>query len=430
MHIVQKRHILHNTGKKMLKNTVLRQKQEKDRLLSFPYIERAKAQAAQQWVGSDLIKVVVGPRRAGKSVFSLMLLKDTPYAYFNFDDESINVDTLNLDNLLQELHGVYGQTKFILFDEIQNLPRWELFVNRLQRQGYNLTLTGSNAKLLSAELATALTGRHIPIEIMPFDFKEFLRAKQYNEQQPENLLELVHEYLVSGGYPEVVIKNLDPHVYLSVLFDSLIFKDVVKRHKVRFAQQIDMLGLYLINNISAQYSMRKLANVLNFKSGVTLEKYLGYLVEAYLFFSLNRYSTKTLERLTSPRKAYAVDNGFVTAKAVQHSPDTGKLMENLVFCELIKRGYQPNRDLFYYKTRNDREIDFVLKETTNVRELVQVVYDASNADTQAREIKALVEAGDELHADTLTLVTWDMHHEIKRNDTTINVVPLWQWLMK
>jgi len=114
---------------------------------------------------------------------------------------------------------------------------------------------------------------------------------------------------------------------------------------------------------------------------------------------------------------------------VQHSPDSGKLMENLVFCELVKRGYQPNRDLFYYKTRNDREIDFVLKETTNIRELVQVVYNASNADTQARGIKALVEAGHELHADTLTLVTWDMHHEIKRNDTTINVVSLWQWLI-
>lgn len=413
----------------MLKNIVLRQKQEKERLLSFPYIEREKAQKASQWVGSDLIKVVVGPRRAGKSVFSLMLLKDTPCAYFNFDDEAINVDTLDLDNLVRELHGVYGQTKYILFDEIQNLPRWQLFVNRLQRQGYNLTLTGSNAKLLGTELATVLTGRHIPIEILPFDFKEFLRAKHYDERA-ENLLQLVHEYLLSGGYPEVVIKNLDPHVYLSVLFDSLIFKDVVKRHKVRYAQQIDMLGIYLINNVSAQYSARKLVNVLNFRSGVTLEKYLGYLVEAYLFFSLGRYSTKALERLTAPRKAYAVDTGFVTAKAVQHSPDTGKLMENLVFCELIKRGYQPNRDLFYYKTRNDREIDFVLKETTQVRELVQVMYDGSNADTQAREIKALTEASAELHANTLTLLTWDIHQEIKRNDLTVNVIPLWQWLTR
>ena len=160
-----------------------------------------------------------------------------------------------------------------------------------------------------------------------------------------------------------------------------------------------------------------------------LSKYFGYLIVAYLFFSLNRYSTKTLERLTAPRKAYAVDNGFVTAKAMQHSPDTGKLMENFVFCELVKRGYQPNRNLFYYKTRNDREIDFVLKETTNIRELVQVVYDASNAETQAREIKALVEAGNELHTEALTLVTWDMHDEIKRNDMTINMVPLRQWLM-
>ena len=148
--------------------------------MSLPYVERTQEIRAQKWMSSDLIKVILGPRRAGKSVFALMLLKDQSFAYFNFDDESLpGEEKIDLDELLSELKQVYGDTKYIFFDEIQNLPNWELFVNRLHRSGYNLVLTGSNASLLSKELATHLTGRHIPIEILPFSFQEFLKAKSY-----------------------------------------------------------------------------------------------------------------------------------------------------------------------------------------------------------------------------------------------------------
>lgn len=367
-----------------------------------------------------------------------MLLKDRPSAYFNFDDENIsNYGDNAPDVLLHELRVVYGDTKYVLFDEIQNVDRWEPFVNRLQRQGYNVVLTGSNAKLLSSELATALTGRHIPIEILPFNFTEFLRAKRYeipsgsldtlSEKEP--LLLLVYEYLVKGGFPEVVIKNLDVRTYLGVLFDSLVFKDIVKRHNVRFTQQIDNLGTCLINTVTAPYSLRKLAHALAFKSGVTLEKYLSYFVQAYIIFSLTRYNNKAIERVKSPKKAYVVDNGFVAAKAVQHSPDNGKLMGNLVFGELVKRGYQPNRDLFYYKTRNDREIDFVLKKGTAIQELVQVVYSIDHQETEQREIKALTEAAEELHALRLTILTWDTQKDVEKNGLTVHFVPLWRWLI-
>ena len=348
----------------MLKSTVFKQKEDRDRLMALPYIERTKEKDMEKWLSSDLIKVILGPRRAGKSVFALMLLKGQDFAYFNFDDESLVDEKINLDELLSELKQVYGDTKYILLDEIQNLPGWELFANRLHRAGYNLVLTGSNASLLSRELATHLTGRHIPIEILPFDFKEILKAKKY-EFSPDKLFSPTEKaklfgfltgYMTNGGYPEVVIKDLEPRGYLDVLFDSVLFKDVIKRHNVRFSKQIDGLGSYLINNVASQYTARKLANVLAFKSGVTVSKYLGYLTEAYLIFSLDRHSTKAGARLQSPKKTYIVDNGLVTAKAVQHSPNTGKLMENLVFIELVKRGSQPNRELFYYKTRNDREI--------------------------------------------------------------------------
>lgn len=422
----------------MLKSTVLKQKQEKERLLSLPYIERTKEKEAKKWLDSDLIKVVLGPRRAGKSVFSLMLLKDQQFAYFNFDDESLpGEEKLDLDELMSELKQAYGDTKYILFDEIQNLPKWELFVNRLHREGYNLVLTGSNAKLLSKELATALTGRHIPIQILPFDFSEILKAKGYEFSQdkllvPEEkakLLGYLNEYMMNGGYPEVVIKNLDSRGYLDVLFDSLLFKDVVKRHKIRFSEQIDGLGSYLINNIAGQYSIRKLVNILGFKSGITLERYLRYLTEAYLIFSLHRHSTKVGLRLKSPKKAYVVDNGFVIAKAVQHSPNTGKLMENLVFTEIVKRGNESNREVFYYKTRNDREIDFVIKKGIEVVELIQVAYEANNHDVEQREVKALLEASRELNISNLTILTWNEEREVEKNGKVIKVKPLWKWLL-
>ena len=422
----------------MLKSTVLKQKQEKERLLSLPYIERTKKKEANKWLDSDLIKVVLGPRRAGKSVFSLMLLKERPFAYFNFDDESLpGEEKFDLDELMSELRQAYGNTKYILFDEIQNLPKWELFVNRLHREGYNLVLTGSNAKLLSKELATALTGRHIPIQILPFDFNEILRAKGYKfspdkllvPEEKAKFLEYLNEYMINGGYPEVVIKNLDPRDYLDVLFDSLLFKDVVKRHKIRFSEQIDWLGLYLINNIARQYSIRKLTNILGFKSDITLERYLSYLTEAYLIFSLCRYSTKVNLRLKSPKKIYVVDNGFVVAKAVRHSPDTGKLMENLVFTEMGKRGNEPNREIFYYKTRNDREVDFVIKKGTEVVELIQVAYEINNYDTEQREVKALLEASQELNISNLTILTWNEEREVKKDSKVIKFQPLWKWLL-
>lgn len=422
----------------MLKNIILKQKQEKERLTSLNYIERTKSYFAEKWLDSNLIKVILGPRRAGKSVFALMLLKNRPFMYFNFDDEILTNGGISADELMKELHMAYGEIKTILFDEIQNLPSWELFVNRLHREGYNLVLTGSNANLLSRELATVLTGRHMPIEILPFNFNEFLRAKNYQidpeyQSLPQNrgvLLKLMEMYMLSGGFPEVAVKNIEVKSYFDVLFDSLLFKDVVRRHNVRFSAQIDNLGSYLINNFSSYYSLRKLAGALNLKSVTTTEKYIKYLEEAYIIFSLRRYSAKAIKRIKSPKKVYTVDNGFISAKAIQHSPDKGKLMENLVFMELLKKGFECNRDLFYYKTRNNREVDFAIKKGTAVSELIQASYQTGNAETKKRETKALIEAGEELKCDDLMIITWDEEAEEKVSRKTIKFVPLWKWLME
>ena len=422
----------------MLKDIVLKQKLKKEELLKSQYVDRTKEPFAKKWLDSNLIKVVLGPRRAGKSVFSLMLLRDHDFMYFDFDDEVLAVEgSIGTAELMKELHSAYGDIKTILFDEIQNLPAWELFVNRLHREGYNLVLTGSNARLLSMELATHLTGRHMPIELLPFDFKEFLKGKKF-EIDPEykslpekhgQLLNLLDHYLLNGGFPEVVVSNLDPADYLEVLFDSLLFKDVVKRHRVKFSTQISTLGSHLVNNFASLYTLNKLMKTLNLKSVHTVAKYTSYLEEAYLIFSLSRYSPKSRQRINSPKKVYVVDNGFISAKAIQHSPDRGKLMENLVFTELVKHGAKPNRDLFYYKTRNDREVDFVVKKGLEVTELMQVCYDLTNPDVEQRETKALFEASEELKVKKLTVLTWDEEREIKKNGATIQFIPLWKWLL-
>jgi predicted AAA+ superfamily ATPase len=298
-------------------------------------------------------------------------------------------------------------------------------------------LTGSNASLLSQELATHLTGRHIPIEILPFNFTEILKAKRVEivpgklllPDEKAKLLEHIIGYMTCGGYPEVVTKSIDPEGYLEVLFDAVLFKDVVKRHKIRFSEQIASLGSYLINNVSSQYGAKKLANMLAFKNQGTLEKYLGYLAEAYLIVPLIRHSPKIGMRLRASKKTYVVDNGFITAKAVQHSPDTGKLMENLVFTELMKKGHHPGRELFYYKTRNDREIDFVLKKGYQITELMQVCYDMRDPNVEQREIKALAEAAKELHVSSLTVLTWNEQRMVEKDGITVHIKSLWEWLL-
>jgi predicted AAA+ superfamily ATPase len=422
----------------MLKDIVLKQKLEKEQFPLDFYVPRTQGQFARQWLDSSLIKVVLGPRRAGKSIFSFDLLKDRPFMYFNFDDEILEqADGFSTDELMKELHAAYGDIKTIFFDEIQNLSGWELFANRLHRNGYNLVLTGSNAQLLSQELATHLTGRHIPIEILPFDFQEYLRAKKYTldseyrslPQQQGGLLKLMEQYMQHGSFPEVVLSNQDPQKYLDVLIDALLFKDVIKRHRVKFATQISILSTHLINNFSSLYSLRKVQGILNLKSITTTEKYTAYLEEAYVIYSLLGYSAKSGDRVRSPHKAYVVDNGFISAKAVQHSPDTGKLMENLVFMEMVKQGKKPNRDIFYYKTRNNKEVDFIIRKEIITEELIQVAYQLQNPDIEKREVRALLEAAGELNADKLTLITWDEKRQIKKDGLTVNVVPLWEWLL-
>ena len=421
----------------LLKETILQQKKEKEEILSKNFVIREKLNEARKVLHHDLIKVIVGPRRAGKSIFSLLLLKDKDFAYLNFDDENL-LKIENTDEIIKCIFEVYKKPKFIFFDEIQNLKNWELFVNKLHRRGYNLILSGSNAKLLSKELATNLTGRYVSFEILPFNFREFLSAKGVSIVKKELTLpevkgEILHylsEYTQHGGFPEIVVKDFEPKQYLGTLFEAVLLKDIVKRYNIRHAQKISELSVYLAANFSSEYSYTKLKNILNFKSTHTLQNYLSYLNEAYIAFFLDRYSHKVKEQINAPKKLYLVDNGFIEAKSFQVSKNQGKLIENLVFIELLNRGYRPNQELFYYKTRNQKEIDFVLRKGLKIKELIQVFYNTSDPYVEKREISSLIEASEELKCDNLQLITWEKEKKVKISKKEIYYIPLWKWLLK
>ncbi|MEW6006992.1 MAG: ATP-binding protein [bacterium] len=421
----------------MVKDIVGQHKVEKERLLLKDYILREKLNFAKKYLDSNLVKIIIGPRRAGKSIFSLLLLKDRDFAYINFDDEAI-LKIKDYDEILTSILEVYPNTNIILFDEIQNLPGWELFVNKLQRRGFNLVLTGSNASLLNQELSTRLTGRYIPIEIFPFNFREVLRAKDFNAKEEElnlpetkgRILNYLDDYLKNGGFPEVKVTNLDPKIYLQTLFDAILLRDIVKRYNVRFSQKIYEVAVYLTANFCSEFSFSKLRNILGLRSTNTLENYLRYLEETYLFFPLNRFSFKMKEVIKTPKKIYLIDNGFILAKSFLSSENLGRLMENLVFTECLRRGFKLNESLFYYKTRNNREVDFLLKEGLKIKDLIQVCYEIDNSSVRERELKSLVEASDELNCSDLSVITWDYEAKEEFKDRWIRFIPLWKWLLE
>ena len=419
----------------MIKKILFQQLQERDELLKHVYIERIDVSEKTKYLTTALIKLITGPRRAGKSVLSLQILKDENFAYLNFDDDLL-LRYFDEDAVIQTLNELYPGYKYLLLDEIQNLPNWELWVNKLYRRGVNLIVTGSNAKLLSREMATSLTGRYLQIAVYPFSFEEFLRYQGliFSDQLILSPKEMgiiqshLKTYLQNGGFPEVVINPTILKNYLSTLFDSVLLKDIMRRFQIRQSQQLYDLSNYLLTNYTNLYSFNQLKTDLNFNSVSTVQKFVGYLSEPYLFLNLTRYNTKIKLQQKSPKKSYVIDNGFIQARSFELSPNNGRLLENLVFIELLRRNFKPELDLFYYKTRNDREIDFVCRKGHRVEQLIQVSYDISNPRTLKRELDALIEAAAELNCENLLLLTWDKEEVIKKNEIEIKLVPACKWL--
>ena len=411
-----------------MKTIVLNQRKERDALLSRPYLTRRISLDTDTLLNSHLIKLITGPRRVGKSTQALLMLRDKNFAYLNFDSQQL-LDAWDANLVMRMLDDVYPGYDYLLLDEVQNLDAWDLWVSELYRQGKNLVITGSNAKMLSSEMATVLTGKYLQVEMLPFSLEELFdwHKLDLHHLMPEQGAEckvLTDDYLRNGGYPEVVASRQLVRSYLDTLFDSIVWKDVAKRHNVRNITDLNNLAVYLVSNFCNPLSSNELAEELGFSSVNTTKKYMDYLHEPYLFYYLSRYNNKLKLMKKAPRKVYVVDNGFVAAKAFSVTENLGRLLENQIFIELVRRGYDTEKTMFYYRSRNDKEVDFVLRQGVHIERLVQVCYDLSSPKTEKREVDAIVECAGELKCDNLTIVTYDDDRTIEKDGYKIDVIPI------
>lgn len=409
-----------------MRDIIQNQRKERDELMARPYQQRQTRYDEADLLRNPLIKLITGPRRVGKSVFALLMLRGKNFAYLNFDDNRL-LENWHEDLVQTVLEEVYPSYDFLLLDEVQNLPGWDVWVSRLYRQGKNLIITGSNAKMLSSEMATLLTGRYLQIDMLPFSLEEALQwqggdTKVSVDIATGRMMAMTDDYIRNGGYPETIASRQITQSYLGTLFDSILLKDVAKRHHIRNTADLYNLAAYMLSNFCNPLSLNELADALGFASVTTVKKFWGYLAEPYLFFYLPRFNNKLKMMQKAPNKVYIVDNGFVQGAAFNVSENLGRLLENQIFVELLRRGCQPGTTLFYYRSKNDKEVDFVVRKGTEVQQLIQVCYDMTSAKTRKRELDALVACAEELQCDNLWVVTRSQREEVYWKDRAVKVV--------
>jgi uncharacterized protein len=415
-----------------LRQVVIEQQEEIARFRTFSIVAREKTKQILSVIDKNWIKVIIGIRRCGKSMLGHLALKDKVYGYINFDDERlIGLSAADLNKMLQFLLEVNPEFKFLFFDEIQNIEGWELFVNRLQRQGYNILITGSNSKLLSKELATHLTGRYALIELTPFSFREFLIARDFKwttmslhkTQDKALLYTLLDEYIHIGGFPDMVIGGYDAS-YLRELYDKIISRDITYRYRIKYSKTLKEMAIYSHANLGSRLTFHKIKNIFEVSSIHTVKNYFQYLMDAYLVFLMNAFSYKYKQQIKQPKKVYTIDNGLSAAVSPKFSENRGAALENLVFQELTRRG-----DDFSYYATSDFEVDFVIHRNREVSSLIQVALSLEDPDTLKREVKALIKGAGDLHCKHLTIITWDEELTHEASGLQIEVIPIWKWLL-
>ena len=392
-------------------------------------IPREKQEEARRVLTHPNILAVLGIRRCGKSIFSYLLAKNSRTGYINFDDERlVGLQSEDLDKILASFYELYGDVEYVILDEIQNIKNWELFVNRLRRTK-RVIITGSNSTLLSGELARHLTGRYIDVELFPFSFKEFLLKKTFKEapayttQEKGEIFNYLKEYLQFGGFPEVYKFG---RAILSRIYENIITKDILLRHRITKVDELKKLANYLLSNFSQEATYSKLANLLGIKQVSTISHWVSYLENSFLIFRVERFDFKLKKQFIAPKKFYGLDPGLINSVSFQFSENIGRLMENVVAIELQRRkSVEPLSAIYYWKNHQQREVDFVIKKEKKIMELIQVTYASSKQDLKARELPSLMEAGQELRCKNLTVITWD--YEARENN--LRFIPLWKWLL-
>ena len=388
-------------------------------------------------LNSKLAQVVIGVRRSGKSTlcFNALRKAGVHYAYANFDDERLEeLETQDLDNVLQTLYKIYGKFDYLFLDEIQNIDGWPLFVNRLLRQRIHIIITGSNAKLLSTELATHLTGRHHKIELFPFSFKDWCSIKdvEYTRLTTKNkglLSKAYEEYFRQGGFPELISGEENPKEYISTLIDNIISQDIKKRYKIRNIDALKRLAHHILNETPTLIVKDTLQNIIGIKSERTLGNYLMYLNQTYLISTISKYSSRSRERARN-EKSYAIDVAFMGKRENAFSGENlGWRLETIVYLELLRRKAGTVNDIYYYQGRS-AEADFVVCDGNKTLAVYQVSYDIYNDKTRKREIKGCIAGAKATKCDNLFLITDHESEIIEEDGYTIQVIPIWEWLTR
>jgi len=383
-------------------------------------------------ISTDAATIITGVRRCGKSILAFLLTLNKQAAYVNFEDERLQVEAGNLNLILEAIASLKGEVEFIVFDEIQYINGWERFVSRLLPTR-KIIITGSNARLLSKEFATFLSGRHINYELFPFSFREYLNFNNftpnvYLTRDISKTRELLKEYIKTGGFPLTFKLGRN---FLVENYKDIVERDVIQRYKMKYEKVLKELAKYYISTVSREISFNKLKNILNVKSVQTIKNYSEFLSNSYLIFFLEKYSPKLKLQMISPKKVYCIDNGFVEAMSFKASEDFGRLMENLVAVELMRRKsyWFKNQEIYYWKDYQQNEVDFLVKEGEKIKQLIQVTYASNKNEIETREIKGLLKASELLNCKNLVVITWDYEDEITIENRKIVFKPLWKWLL-
>jgi len=360
--------------------------------------------------------IISGIRKVGKSTLLQQLLATLPdFYYFNFEDSRlIGFEPADFEKLNQIMAEEYGSSKFYIFDEIQNIKGWEVFVRSMLDNGKQFFITGSNASLLSRELGTRLTGRHINIELFPFSFTEWLSFFK-----KERALKTFNDYFQNGGLPQYL--KYGQNSILQELLLDVLYRDIVARHNIRDAKSLQELALYLLGNVSNEFSYNTLKKLFNFGSVNTPISYISYMEDSYLLFTVQKFDYSLKKQAVNEKKIYAIDNGLVLCNSTSLSSEKGRMLENLVFITLHRKYH----DIYYFKGK--RECDFVVMENKKINMVIQVCYELTD-DNKDREVEGLVEAMSFFKLEKGLILTYNQEDEFHVVKKYVDVKPIWKWL--
>ena len=420
--------------KRLIEQVLTEQRQELQALQDVDFCSRREEDEID--LDSHLAQVVIGVRRSGKSTlcYNALKSKNVNFAYVNFDDERFeDMQTSDLNTVLEVLYKIYGDFEYLFLDEIQNIEGWHLFVNRLLRTRMHIIVTGSNAKLLSGELATHLTGRNNQIELFPFSFADWCYCKGVDVKLLTTKAEAARraafdEYLRQGGFPELLWEK-HSNRYVGKLVNAILKRDIEQRHKIKYTEAFELLTNHLMNVAPVTVVASSLARIVDLKSNHTVDNYVGFLKEAYLMLGLKKFSVKSSQRVRA-EKVYPIDVALMDGRQDAFAAENlGWRLETIVYVELLRRNRPIDRDIYYFANASGYEADFVVCRGNRVEEIYQVSYDISNEKTRQRELRGLLAASAETHCDNLYLITDFQREDVSLKGKQIHIVPAYEWLL-